>query len=99
MRRLAALSAVVLLVGACQRASHEILPPGSHVGYYVATDGTSSGDGSTDNPWNMPTALSGAGGAIQPGDTVWVRGGTYFAPFNELVNGDASASIIVRAYP
>jgi hypothetical protein len=99
MRRLAALSAVVLLVGACQRASHEILPPGSHVGYYVATDGTSGGDGSTDNPWDMPTALSGAGGAIQPGDTVWVRGGTYFAPFTSSLNGDASASIIVRAYP
>ena len=102
MKRHAALGAVFLLIGvgaACQRASHEILPPGSHLGYYVATDGTSGGDGSTDSPWNMATALSGAGGTIQPGDTIWVRGGTYFAPFTSTLNGDASASIIVRAYP
>jgi len=101
MKRLAALGAVVLLVltQACQRASNEILPPGSHIGYYVATNGTSGGDGSTDNPWDMPTALSGASGAIQPGDTIWVRGGTYFAPFTSTLNGNASASIIVRAYP
>jgi hypothetical protein len=99
MKRLAAWSAVVLLVGACQRASNEILPPGSHVGYYVATNGTPGGDGSDTAPWDLATALDGAGGAIAPGDTVWVRGGTYDAPFTSTLTGTASAPIVVRAYP
>ena len=86
------------LLGACNRVK-EILPPGSHVGYYVTADGTSGGDGSTGDPWDLATAIDGAGGVIQPGDTIWVRGGTYFAPFTSSLTGTASAPIVVRAYP
>ena len=28
-------------------------------------------------PWTLDYAAKGAGGNIKPGDTVWVRGGTY----------------------
>jgi uncharacterized protein YjdB len=74
-------------------------PPPPHSGYYVATNGTSGGDGSASQPWALSYALGGAGGRIQPGDTVWVRGGTYFAPFRSTLTGTASAPIVVRAYP
>lgn len=71
----------------------------SHKGYYVAPNGTSSGAGTMSSPWNMATGLSGAGGRVKAGDTVWVRGGTYFAPFRSTLTGTAAARIVVRAYP
>jgi len=76
-----------------------VTPPSSHAGYYVATNGTSGGDGSASQPWALSYALGGAGGRIQAGDTVWVRGGTYYAPFRSTLTGTASAPIVVRAYP
>lgn len=50
-------------------------PTGTRVGYYVTAGGTSSGTGTTDRPWDLQTALDGAGGKVHPGDTVWLRGG------------------------
>ncbi len=52
-------------------------PPTASAGFYVAPTGTSSGDGSLSRPWDLATALAGAGGKVQPGDTIWMRGGTY----------------------
>lgn len=72
-------------------------PPGA--GYYASTTGTSGGDGSIDRPWDLATALAGAGGRVQPGNTIWVRAGTYYAPFRSTVSGNASAPVVVRAYP
>jgi hypothetical protein len=43
--------------------------------WFVATNGT--GNGSITNPWSLQTALTNHA-TIQPGDTVWLRGGTYF---------------------
>jgi hypothetical protein len=57
--------------------------------YYAAPDGTKTGDGSKEKPWDFPTAMAhpnaGKGEAIpkapadivKPGDTIWVKGGTY----------------------
>jgi hypothetical protein len=73
--------------------------PTPHAGYFVAPAGTSSGSGSMDSPWDLRTALTGAGGRIQPGDTVWLRGGTYRGSITATLNGTASAPIIVRQYP
>ena len=97
---LAAMVVAAVAVASCKRAS-EVgpPPPGSHVGFYVTTGGSASGDGSTGSPWDMPTALSGGNGAIHAGDTVWIRGGTYLAPFTSSLTGSAAASIVVRAYP
>src|SRR5256885_10922407 len=97
------LTVAVVVAGAavmesCQRAT-EVLPPGSRVGYYVTTSGNGGGDGSSGAPWDLQTALDGANGTIHPGDTVWVRGGTYLAPFTSSLTGTSSASVIVRAYP
>jgi hypothetical protein len=72
------------------------LPSG---GFYVSSNGSSTADGSKDHPWDMATALSGAGGKVQPGDTIWVRGGTYDAPFRSSLNGASGKPVVVRAYP
>jgi hypothetical protein len=37
--------------------------------------------------------------ALRPGDTVWVRGGTYNGTFTAKLKGSSSAPITVRAYP
>src|SRR5213078_3276221 len=50
-------------------------------------------------PWNLATALSGGNGKVQPGDTVWLRGGTYAGQFRSTLTGTAAAPIVVRQYP
>jgi uncharacterized protein YjdB len=73
--------------------------PAIRAGWYVAPTGLSSGDGSSGRPWNLQTALNGAGGRVHPGDTIWLRGGTYTGAINTTVTGTAAAPIIVRQYP
>lgn len=43
---------------------------------YVAVGG-GTGAGTIGDPWSLAHALSGASGALQPSDTVWMRGGVY----------------------
>jgi uncharacterized protein YjdB len=79
-------------------------PPPTHAGWYVAPNGTSGGNGSATAPWDLTTALSGASGRVQPGDTIWLRAGTYGSgegrsDYHSTLNGSASAPIIVRQYP
>jgi hypothetical protein len=66
-------------------------------GWYIAPYGTPEGDGSMLNPWDMETAL--LKGDAEPGDTIWVRGGTYRGTFVSWISGTADGPIIVRAYP
>jgi hypothetical protein len=66
-------------------------------GWYIAPYGTPEGDGSMLNPWDMETALLKAD--AEPGDTIWVRGGTYRGTFVSWISGTADAPIIIRAYP
>jgi uncharacterized protein YjdB len=72
---------------------------GTRVGFFVTTSGSSGGDGSAARPWDLRTAMSGAGGRIRPGDTVWVRGGTYVGTFTGSLTGTSTAPIVMRAYP
>ncbi len=67
-------------------------------GWYVSPTGSSSGDGSR-QPWDLQTGLNGANGKVRPGDTVWLRGGTYVGPFTTSLTGTAAAPIVVRQYP
>jgi hypothetical protein len=69
-------------------------------GWYAAPNGSSGGDGSR-QPWDLQTALHGGNGKVQPGDTVWLRGGTYSSttPINSTLTGTASAPVVVRQYP
>ena len=100
--RIATSCAVAILLGAmaCERQGGTApVSPGTHVGYYVTTGGSSSGDGSSTSPWDLATALSGAGGKVHAGDTIWVRAGTYLGTYDTNLAGSAAAPIIVRGYP
>jgi hypothetical protein len=70
------------------------------LGWFAAPAGSSTGDGSG-RPWDLQTALHGGNGKVQPGDTVWLRGGTYTSasPFTSTLTGTSSAPIVVRQYP
>ncbi|HWC74998.1 MAG TPA: Ig-like domain-containing protein, partial [Gemmatimonadales bacterium] len=67
-------------------------------GWFASPAGSSSGDGSR-QPWDLQTALSGANGAVRPGDTIWLRGGTYAGTYTTTLAGTSSAPIVVRQYP
>lgn len=77
------------------------LPPdgGKRVGWYVAPNGSSSSTGAIERPWSIQYAITGAGRKIQPGDTVWFRGGTYRGDFEITVDGSPAAQVTFRAYP
>jgi len=66
--------------------------------FYASPSGASSGDGSISRPWDLKTALKQPP-ALQPGDTLWLRGGKYYGPFVSYLTGTASAPITVRQYP
>jgi hypothetical protein len=73
-------------------------PPEARVGYYVAPTGSPTGDGSASRPWDLATALAHPV-AVQPGDTIWLRGGTYSGTFTSSLTGTPAKPIIVRQYP
>jgi len=82
----------------CTPSSGSVLP-GQHVGWYVTTQGSSAGNGSSAAPWDLQTALSGGQGRVQPGDTIWLRAGKYCGSFTSSLNGTAALPIVVRQYP
>jgi hypothetical protein len=76
-------------------------PTGSGTQWYAAPSGTSGGDGSLSRPWDLESALGGSK-PVKPGDTIWLRGGTYGAQskiFNSRLQGSAAKPIYVRQYP
>lgn len=52
---------------------------------HVAATGTADGDGSVARPLDLATALGGA--AVQPGDTLWLKGGQYDGPLAKTDKG------------
>ena len=68
-------------------------------GYYADPGGTASGDGTIASPWDLATALSGGGGRIAAGDTVWLRGGVYRGDFRSTLVGTAARPVVVRQLP
>jgi chitodextrinase len=71
--------------------------------YYVATSGDSTNPGTFDLPWSLDHALNGAaGGDIEPGDTIYIRGGTYQITATQVVTGFLGTEtdrITIQAYP
>ena len=59
-----------------------------------------SGSGTLGSPGNLTNAFSGFGWAssISPGDTIWMRGGTYSGPYSCDLSGASNAPIIIRNY-
>lgn len=65
---------------------------------HVAPHGRADAPGTEAEPLSLAAALA-ADGPTRPGDTVWLRGGTYRGAFVSELNGLADAPITVRQYP
>lgn len=67
---------------------------------WYASPSSNSGDGSLGNPWSLFIALTNPAAAIQPGDTLYLRGGTYVGPgFNSTLSGTSNSYVTVSSYP
>lgn len=65
--------------------------------YFVAPNGNNSNDGSIGKPWQ---SINVALGKIFPGDTLYLRGGTYYELVNNFVrDGEPTKWITIRNYP
>lgn len=61
-----------------------------------------NGTGTITSPFNLQTALTNASGVILPGDTLYLRAGTYNATttrFNSNLAGTSCSPITVMSYP
>jgi len=93
-------AAVVLCVGMALRTT------GAE--FFATPQGTAQGNGSHLLPWDIVTALAdntktqSVNNVVKPGDTVWLRGGTYGTGSNWLVTskliGTSNQPIILRQY-
>ena len=90
-RRLAGLAlGVCLLLAASSAAATD---------FYVSSTAGAGGNGSISNPWKLQAALDHPS-AVQPGDTIWLRGGLYNTPpYTSHLVGTSAEPIIVRQYP
>jgi hypothetical protein len=87
---------VAAACGAAWIASTKVQVRAAGTNWYASPNGT--GTGTVSNPMSLSQALSSTGPA-QPGDTIWLRGGTYLGAFNSQLTGTATAPIVVRGYP
>jgi hypothetical protein len=60
--------------------------------YYVAPGAPASGNGSIQNPWSLQFALTNSS-VVKPGDTLWLRGGTYFPTMHLSSLGGTNAPV------
>ncbi len=65
--------------------------------HYVAPNGTASANGSITAPWDLATALSQPHGVF-PGDTIWLRSGTYRGDFVSNLAGQPGKPVVLRQY-
>jgi hypothetical protein len=81
--------------------SGSIAPAALCADYYAAPNGSPSGNGSMSAPWDLTTALL-APAAVHPGDTLYLRAGTYKKSdgsyFYSKLTGTQSQYITVRPY-
>ena len=97
LRRVAPL--ILSLALACGDHDDHGVGPGHATTHFVSPAGLSGNDGSAAHPWDLVTALAGAGGAVQAGDTVWLRGGTYVGDFRTSLSGAPGRPIVFRQFP
>lgn len=80
-------------------AAHTSPGAGAARAFYVSPDGRADGHGTRGRPWDLATALAGAGGMVGPGDRVWLLGGTYRGTFTSTLVGEPEDPIVVRQFP
>ncbi|MEJ5198674.1 MAG: right-handed parallel beta-helix repeat-containing protein, partial [Anaerolineae bacterium] len=88
------LCAFVLLAATLQAFPHITRATGNT--YYVATTGSDTDPGTLAQPWRT---IQKAANTVNPGDTVYVRGGTYNEAVRVTRSGAAGAFITFAAYP
>ncbi|TCO06078.1 T9SS type A sorting domain-containing protein [Natronoflexus pectinivorans] len=66
--------------------------------FFVAENGTADGIGTMAHPWDLQTALDHPED-VQPGDTIWIKGGLYSGVFTSYLRGREGTPIILRAVP
>ena len=69
--------------------------------WIASPTGTAGGDGSANSPWDITTALEDKTATVDPGDTIYLRGGTYTVPAGIDVNlvGEEGNPVIIKPYP
>jgi hypothetical protein len=93
-----AFAALALAFGACHGSSSDDPPPPPPQGpaFYVAPNGDDQNPGTETEPWR--TLARGLSGLV-PGDTLLLRGGTYFESATVSVSGTALHPITIRSFP
>jgi hypothetical protein len=68
--------------------------------WFAATTGNATNPGTLASPWDLPTALAGGfpANVVKPGDTVFVRVGTYVGLWTCSLLGTGSRPITFKAY-
>lgn len=77
------------------------LEPAAPAGWYASPTGQASNAGTFGSPWDLATALSKAS-TIQPGDTLYLRGGTYGTGtqnFVAVLNGSSVNPVKIQQFP
>lgn len=94
---LAALGAV-LAVGVVVGVGSRVLQGSPDTGstHYVSVRGSDDNPGSLAKPWRT---LAFALARLRPGDTLFIRGGTYLERATVAANGTAAAPITIQSYP
>lgn len=73
-------------------------PPARAADFYISPSGTPQGKGTATEPWDMGTGLAAAE-VVRPGDTVWLRGGTYRGGFVSHLAGKPGQPVVIRGVP
>jgi Right handed beta helix region len=66
--------------------------------YYASPEGKGK-KCSQNDPCSLTVALSDRNKLLRPGDTLWLRGGTYSGTFTSYLQGTPSSPVIVRQMP
>lgn len=90
---LTALSVALIVLAPLAGASHAA--PSASV-YYVAPTGDDANPGTLAQPWRT---IQHAANQLTPGDTVYIRAGTYHEHVNVTRSGSAGAWLTLAAYP
>ena len=85
-------------IAAPQAVVKATIPYDSDKEFFVAPNGKSARAGSKKKPWDLQTVLSHPP-SVEPGSTVWLRGGVYVGRFTSNLRGSAKAPIVLRQYP
>jgi hypothetical protein len=68
--------------------------------WFASPLGVATAVGNAGDPWDLQTALNGGypANTVQPGDTIWLRGGTYAGQFTSSLEGTLDSPILVKQY-